>query len=69
MQSDGDVVLESFNKASRDEDNNSDQINKSKYDNFYGDFNFITLHENVYYYNSSAKTQFNEFLAVMCSIF
>ena len=44
MQSDGDVLLESFNRASRDEDNNLDQINKNNYDNFYGDFNFITLH-------------------------
>ena len=52
MQSDGnsfcgDVVSDSFNKTSRDEDNIFYQIYKKF---------FISLHENAYYHYSSTKT-------------
>ena len=50
MQSDGnsfwgDVVLDSFNKASRDEDNIVEKkyINKKCLDFYYGDFNFHNI--------------------------
>ena len=44
----GDVVLDSFNKAYRDENNNVDQIYEKQIcsDNSHGDFN--SLNENAY---------------------
>ena len=75
MQSDGnsfcgDVVLDSFNKASRDEVNILNQIYKSTYLRLFTMkvLFFITFHENAYKYKSSYKTQYLEFFVLECCI-
>ena len=72
MQSDGnsfcgDVVSYSLKKTSRDVDNILYQIYKNKCSYYYyNDFN--SLQENAYKHYKSTKTQFYEFLIVMCCI-
>ena len=72
-QSDGnsfcrDVVLNSFNKAYRDENNIIDQKYKTQIclDFYFNNFN--SLFENAHSHNSSTKAQFYVFLVVMCCI-
>ena len=64
----GDVVLDSLNNASREKHNILDQIYKGKYArNIITMILFLFNIKNKYHYhNSSIKTQFYEFLVVMC---
>ena len=67
----GDVVLGSFNKASRDEENILDQIYGSKYVWIFIMIIFsifLTLYENSYLHKNSNKIQLYEFLVVICCI-
>ena len=56
----GDVVSDSINNTSMDKNNILYY--------YYVDFNSLLLYENAYKHNSRTKTQFYEYLVVMCCI-
>ena len=62
----GDVVLDSFNKASRDEDNILDQKYKSKYvwKYFYDDFHSLYIYTKLLTYTTVAQKP--KFLSFLC---